>query len=304
MMRGRTLLLFNLLLLSLISCGTPGVIEQDDLVMTGTEQNLSWSLDMPSGPFQFTDRISAKLTLRETGSSSYSFFRPDGDVWGDFRVRRMTRSGAGWQVELLPRHEGTCRLAIPVDRDGHLFMQFNVDKEFSVESVLEEGDSEPAGLLENEDIDSPRVWFVAAGMVVVLGGVVLVCFLFYRQKRKYRKEDVPETDLKGFLDRTEDFPEGERGIDLYRELFRLLLTRLDGLHPGLKGRGCGPVELQAVLETPSSLNQWNLRSLYPLLSRMEELFFSPDPVLPDRREFEEHRTLLKGWIALLEEEKK
>ena len=59
----------------------------------------------------------------------------------------------------------------------------------------------------------------------------------------------------------------------------------------------------AVLEEPSSLNQWNLRSLYPLLERMQELFYAPDSPLPNEREYREHRALLDAWFILLKEDK-
>ena len=332
--------------LSVLSCFHSGISEhpgddgmENDLVATGKSGGISWILAMAEGPgpYLFTDRIQIEVTLKtvnETGGDGNTdgsvlknqravnkmingmIQMPDSGTWGDFRVRRLGRSGGVYQIELIPVKTGDCRLAIPVSEDlidsgdsaaspenrKPLFL-IMPDISIQIDSVLEEGTKDAAGLIPDEKKTLGLLFIILPVIILMIMGVP-VYFIFVKRRRSGQDEEQIQT-LSSCL---EELPEletqwsSEEIKDHYRVIFHLLLAELEKVHPGLKGKGYGPAELKIALEEPSSLNQWSLRSLYPMLEWMEDYFYAPHIQEPGDEEYQRHRKLLMEWITLLEED--
>ncbi len=296
--------------------------EAGEISLRQSVRGITWSLSMAEGPYRFTDRIGLTLTLAiDDQNSTAGYFpqdiviQPGAEHWGDFRVRWLGRRGSRWEAILIPRRSGECRLSIPVfahgkDHQGSAgrgeepLLRLEPDLMIQVESLLEEDDSEPAPLLPGEKEGAQGLVMMLSVLCIVSAGIISLLVIMKHKKKRRETEDRKDAGecLECFLKEAAHLPSEEEVRGLYRRLFRLLLAELDGRHPGIRGRGYGPSELAALLEVPSALNQWNMRSLYPLLGRMEDIFFSPDSSLPTEDEYQEHRRMIKTWLTMVKEE--
>ena len=187
-------------------------------------------------------------TLGEGDAVSFEqTLRPADDIWGDFRIRRLAAAGTGYRGELIPRRTGECSLVIPVFSSAgkgsglegvlHPRLTLKPDMTLTVDSVLDQGEEEPSGLIPDHEGSSPVLPGLIIFCAVLITGMILY---FLVRKRSTPAESPGHPDLETFLGEHKELGDSEDSAVLYRTLFRLLLAELEPLHPGLRGRGYDP----------------------------------------------------------------
>ncbi|MDA3956766.1 hypothetical protein [Oceanispirochaeta sp.] len=290
-------LLIFLLLISLSSCGSQNNKEEkENLIFSGKNSTLGWEIRYPDQDFYFSDRITMTLTLESFESGRLSLEAKENALWGDFRVYKSTwKSQNHLELLLQPRKTGDSILQFPritlSDRGKYIEIP---EVHFSILSSLNE-DQKPMPLILAEE-SSPTSGFSLIIMALLSIILLLTGFFIYRKKRRLRKNSfIPSYGLPEFIE--DQSPSIDQGIDpqlFYRQAFRYLLKDLKDLHPAVQSSD-SPADLLNHLEMPSRLNQWALRSLYPLLEIMDQCFYQKggDDILTSR--YKEDLGTLTEW---------
>lgn len=305
-----------LVLSSLISC-SPREEEIGPLNLLSESESSGVRLRIYSefSDYFYTDRIPVILEFHSLSEGSYPLnddALSPGVIWGDFRLYAASRiSAVGYRLILQPLKPGTSVFRFPET------IPFSGEFEIRIKSRLEnlnssspaeaEGISEPRPLIrENKDYSWISV-LGALSVLLILSGF----FLYYRFIKNKKRERVSESPtLKSLLrelppgtHRTEGtqsegtHPEIDEKscLEFYRSAYTVLLKDLSARHPGVRISD-SPRELIHHLESPSPLNQWALRTLYPVLKDWEDCFFSPPGDIKINEKYDENIEILRGWI--------
>lgn len=257
------------------------------------EQGL-FELSYDADTYQFTDSISLSLFVQ----SEKGFILPDslpepGAIWGDFTVeKRFRNSGQNVSWILSPNKTGISilkGLELQVNSENEQYLIKFSDREIEILSSLMNDSGEPVDLLPPE---KKREFPLSA--VLILTGVLIMKVVFYLilRKRKHKKKQESERNSAYYLQKLRGLVENPnfKGLDRkdqYRELYSILSFFLYCIAPSLR-TGLEPSFLLKELEKPSSLNQWALRSLYPVLQEAQNLFYNPAHPVPDEQTLKGH----------------
>ena len=123
---------------------------------------------------------------------------------------------------------------------------------------------------------------------------------------KQKKKDPPELGSREILDiyskliTKDEFYTGKIK-DQYRQVYHYLGDFFHMLCPAIP-KGLDPEALIIELEKPSGLNQWALRTLYPLLHEMERIFFDPEYPEPSETVKNGHFNTIRECMDFLDKE--
>ena len=260
----------------------------------------------------YTDLFELSLTAHpEGGHILYDSLPAADDMWGDFRVysrRIIPEDRVIWHLQPEKTGDAGLRgLEVPVMQDGKLLLIPFEDISISVQSSLLNDTGKPEELIllpgETEKKGQPLL-FIFSGSVFI-AGIILLLFLKKRKKRKGLTEssETAASLLQRLETLTEDqdFQELERK-EQYLKLYRLISGFLHLLSPRFPS-AAAPMALRTELDKPSPYNQWALRTLYPLLNTIEDIFYNPAAPSPEWEDLMQHiHTVKECFQYLLKEE--
>lgn len=258
------------------------------IVNEGTSAGITWKFFIENDEYYFTDRIPVILQMNysstQLDSLALETLKKE-SIWGDFRLYEIKNTGLNsFLLILQPLKTGLSVFKVPSK------LPFAAQFELQIISRLSNEESEPLGLIENESGFSYLVLFV----IILLITITIAAFLFIK-KRKNRKPATVEPILKDLIkSMTLDMDE-DQCLGFYRNAYRLLNKELCEQHPMVKISD-SPLELMAHLETPSAMNQWALRSLYPLLKDWDRCFFAPRGNNLINKNLDINLEILKAWV--------
>lgn len=291
---------------------------QNEQNMSVSENNIREQLENDLGIFeisydtnsyQFTDTVSVQLsTESKTGLIVPESLPKPGDHWGDFTVmKRFQDSGQNVQWLLSPDKTGKAvlkGLELSVISSDKISRVDFTDSEIEIVSSLMNDSTVPFDLIPAEkEQDFPLITILLIAVVLSLG---LIIFFLLRKRRGRQKRTVDKNSQYYLeklreLEKNEQFKNGNRR-DQYKELYRFLSLFLQGISSSLR-TGQEPFSLMKELEKPSGLNQWALRSLYPILGEIEDIFYNPAHDLPDEEILKGHlKTIIECCEFLQKEE--
>lgn len=303
-------LLFLLLTLFSGCQNKQNIQPSENKIMEQLENDLGiFEISYDSNSFQFTDTISVQLSTE----SKAGFIVPEslpkpGDHWGDFTVmKRFQDSGQNVQWLLSPDITGKAvlkGLELTISSSEMISHVDFSDSEIEIVSSLMNDSTVPVDLLPAEkEQDFPIITILIIAVVLSLG---LIFFFLSRKKREMSKRAV-DKNSQYYLQKLQElekdvrFKDGNRK-NQYREIYSLLSLFLHGISSSLR-TGLEPSYLMKELEKPSGLNQWALRSLYPILGEIEDIFYNPAQDLPDEEILKGHlKTIIECCEFLQKEE--
>jgi len=288
-----------LISLFLSSCADHLPAEKENLILlSGSSGSLKWEIEYPEKAYYYSDLIPLSFKMISGEEGIPVNMAPDDSIpWGDFRIYSYDDSKGRLEILLQPIKTGQSILRIPAfQQDTESILEIN-PVEIDIKSFLEASNSELSPLIDVKDQSGHSLQLVIVILsVLVLFTVIFLLYQFFRKKH----ENVKEESLSDLVAGLEGSSEGEYDMDdLYRKIYRLLLKELLDIHPAVLASD-GPAELMLHLEMPSPLNQWALRSLYPLLETMDTHFFHKKPEGRLEDKFKEDLNILKEWISFVE----
>ncbi len=273
----------------------------------------SFDLAYASDTYNFIDEIEITLNLSE-GIFLPENLPEEGTEWGDFLVRKkIVHSHESCSWILLPEKIGQAELTplslLLTTRENEPVSVSFSPIQLNIKSVLKDDSGELEDLIVPEMADSAdsSVWIPV--LAASLMGILLIIGYFFYLREKKRKRDPEEPFSRDILESCSDLINlrdfNEKEIkDQYRQVYYFLAEFLHALCPSIP-KGLDPSALIIELERPSSLNQWALRTLYPVLKEMEEIFFNPGVLMPSGTIKKGHfNTILECMVFLEKEEGK
>ncbi|OQY34702.1 MAG: hypothetical protein B6241_03950 [Spirochaetaceae bacterium 4572_59] len=281
----------------------------ENQIMEQLENELGiYKLSYESDSFQFTDIIAVRLTAEsKTGFIVVESLPKPGDHWGDFTVmKRFQDSGQNVRWFLSPDKTGKAVLSgleLSISSSDTLSQLKFTDSEIEIVSSLMNDSAVPADLLPPEESPDFPVYTVL--IITAILSLSLMVFLYFKKRRAQRNQEALKNSLY-YLQKLKELEKDARFTDdsrkdQYRELYHLLSLFLHGISPSLR-IGLEPSYMLKELEKPSSLNQWALRSLYPILGEMEDIFYNPAHGSPDEETLNGHVKTIIDCCEFLQKE--
>jgi len=288
-----------LLFLFFFSCSEKGQDDKNHLIVfSGSSGSIQWEVQYPDKEYYYSDLIPLQFKLTKDGKAVIeSPNLKQSQIWGDFRIYSSHYSQGMWDLLLQPIKKGSSLLKVPSFASSSSEFSSGIKPvEITIKSSLDGNTHDPSPLME--ETAQGKTPFLILVIVLLLLGAAVILFMFWFKKRNQVIKN--EEGLKDYLESIRNLQfDANDLIEVYRTLFRLLVKELILIHPGVLNSD-SPSELIKHLELPSSLNQWALRSLYPLLETMEAHFFLETP--PDRLSdrFQGDILVLNEWVSFTE----
>ncbi|QEN07275.1 hypothetical protein EXM22_04460 [Oceanispirochaeta crateris] len=286
-----------LLLLFLFSCGeNSSETTNENLIVSGKNAHIEWEVSYPDKDLYFTDILPLTLVLKTDEIQEMQLDDSGSAPWGDFRVISKTKTNRlHIDLRLQPRKTGDSLLQIPaLSLSGLEEPLVFPPIEFQILSSLDGEDAQPRPLVDVEADDSANKWGLPALLILILC-TLGVGFIYRRKHKKGLKKEETPLGFSDFLkEQSPSLPPMEKQLDFYVQSYRYLISDLVKFHPGVHPSD-SPSELINHLERPSSVNQWALRSLYPVLEFMDDVFYKKQNEALSQAVYDQHLQVLREW---------
>ncbi|MBF9018427.1 MULTISPECIES: hypothetical protein [unclassified Oceanispirochaeta] len=268
----------------------------------GAARGIGWKIFTERSEYFYTDRIAITLEIdypADRDSDIDDEFLGKELIWGDFRLYDIRQIGLNrFILTMQPRKTGVSVFEVPS------IFPFGAQFELQISSRLltpeNEDIREALPLIEEKSGFTTLQLIIIIASLIILTALGLIVFLFMKKKRKIKEPDA-EPALTDLLS---DPPQGQdenECLEFYRNAYRLLIKDLSEQHPGVLVSD-SPAELMIHLESPSALNQWALRSLYPLMEDLDRYFYAPPEDFKINENLGRNLEIIKGWIDFRDSE--
>ena len=258
--------------------------------------------------YKYTDVIPLNLELQvKEGHLVYEDLPGEGKSRGGFEISRRTYNpdeSVRWSLRPLEKGDQSWpALDITIQNGQEKRIITLPSIQFTIGSSLLEGSDKPAGLIQIEESESSRVILpVIIGILILLIGTVLLFMFLRKKKTPLEKGETCRQILENIrLYRSRSITEPQELKEIYRMIYEQVNLFLHKKNPDLR-IGLDPESMMAELEKPSSLNQWALRTLYPLMERMIQLFYNPDWIEQEPEIFIQDVNTVITCLEFIEEE--
>ena len=268
----------------------------------GAAQGIGWKIYTERSEYFYTDRIAITLEIdypEDQDSNTDVEFLGKELLWGDFRLYEIRQIGLNrFILTMQPRKTGVSVFEVPSN------LPFSAQFELQINSRLNTPENEDIRealpLIEEKSGFTTLQLFIIIAIVIILAALGLIVFLFMKKKRKTKEPDV-EPALTDLLSNPPQGQDENECLEFYRKAYRLLLKDLSEQHPGVMVSD-SPAELMIHLEAPSALNQWALRTLYPLMEDLDRYFYAPPEDFKINENLGRNLEIIKGWIDFRDSE--
>ena len=296
------------------SVGENTITGSSDAPIQNTIENEygSFVLSYESDTYNFVDEIEITLSLNLLNSIILPESLPEADTrWGDFLVRKkIVHSHESYHWILLPEKTGLSELPplsfLITTGDNRTISLSFPPIQLNILSVLQDESGEPVDLIAPEEADSQRRPFLIFVVILFCLGILVTIGFFIFLKMKQKIKDPSEPGSREILITyseliTKDEFYTEEIKDQYRQVYHYLGEFFHVLCPAIP-KGLDPNALIMELEKPSGLNQWALRTLYPLLNEMEGILFNPEYPEPSETVKNGHFNTIRECMDFLAKE--